>query len=67
MSLKAEGLSNIAINLTLPNDLFSSVWKNRDETLKLLSWPFSMALFLFDMNNRRINIEVDGGYCVIIQ
>ena len=56
LSLKTEGF----FNLTPPSDLFSSVENNRDEKIKLLSWPFSMAFFLFERNNRRISIDVDG-------
>ena len=35
---------------------------NKDEKVKLLRWLFPLALFLFNGNNRRANIDAGGGY-----
>lgn len=45
---------------------FSSTWSNKDDEGKLLSWPYPLALFLFDGNNRRTNIDVNVAESVII-
>ena len=41
------------------------MYRNKNEKVKPLSWLFSLPVLLFNGSNRRTNIDVNGGFCVI--
>ena len=45
--------------------IFSSMYRNKNEKVKPLSWLFSLPVLLFNGSNRRTNIDVNGGFCMI--